>query len=232
MTGGHDRPGRPDRIARVGRTVAQARASYDRSAIVYDLVENPFEHRARSRALRLLDPRPGERILEIGPGTGHGLTALARSAGPAGQITGVDLSARMLGRSRRRAAQAGYASRIRLVQGDAHRLPLRAGGFDAVFMSFVFELIDTPQLAPVLTECRRVLRPQGRLGIVSLQLTDPLPVPARLYLAARRLLPAVLDCRPIPLPELLTGAGWQVQVQQAMSLAGLPVTAAVAVPGG
>lgn len=217
-------------VAPVERPVARARVTYDRVAAVYDLAENPFEHRARNRGLQLLGARPGERILEVGPGTGHALAALARSTGPAGQVTGVDLSTRMLGRARRRAARAGCASRVALIQGDAHQLPLAAGVYDAVFMSFVLELIDTPAIPPLLRECRRVLRPGGRLGVVSLQLTKPPPVMARLYLAVRRYLPSVLDCRPIPVAELLTATGWDLVAVQALSLSGLPAAAAVATP--
>ena len=217
-------------VAPVERPVAKARATYDRVAAVYDLAENPFEHRARTQGLRLLAARPGGRVLEIGPGTGHALTALARSVGPAGQVIGIDLSARMLARSCHRAARAGYAGRVALVQGDAHHLPLVAGAFDAVVMSFVLELIDTPQIPALLEQCRLVLRPGGRLGVVSLQLTQPPALMARLYLAARRYLPAVLDCRPIPVPELLTATGWHLQARQPLSLAGLPATAAVATP--
>ncbi len=216
-------------VVPVQRPVARARATYDRVAAIYDLAENPFERGARKQALRLLAARRGERVLEIGPGTGHALAALARSVGPAGQVTGMDLSARMLGRSRRRAARARHAGQIGLIQGDAHRLPLRAGAFDAVFMSFVLELIDTPQIPPLLSECRRVLRPGGRLAVVSLQLTQPPALMARLYLTARRYLPAVLDCRPIPVAELLTATGWHLQARRQLSLAGLPATAAVAI---
>jgi ubiquinone/menaquinone biosynthesis C-methylase UbiE len=217
-------------VAPVQRPVAQARVIYDRVAAVYDLAENPFEYRARSRGLQLLAARPGERVLEIGPGTGHAVAALARSVGPAGQVIGADLSARMLARSRHRAARAGCASRIRLIQGDAHQLPLRSGCFDAVFMSFVLELIDTPQIPAVLGECRRVLRPGGRLAVVSLQLTQPPAAMARLYLAARRHLPRLLDCRPIPLPDLLADTGWRLRALQPLSLSGLPAAAALATP--
>jgi ubiquinone/menaquinone biosynthesis C-methylase UbiE len=200
MNGAPSQAGWMASVAPVRRPVAQARVTYDRVAAVYDLAENPFEYRARNHALRLLAARPGEQVLEIGPGTGHALAALARSIGPDGQVTGVDLSTRMLTRTRRRAARAGYAARAALIQGDAHHLPLAAGTFDAVFMSFVLELIDTPQIPQVLAECRRVLRPGGRLAVVSLQLTQPLPPMTRLYLAARRYLPGLLDYRPIPVP--------------------------------
>ena len=116
------------------------------------------------------------------------------------------------------------------MQADAPGLALRAGVFDAVFMSFVLELTDPPQIPPLLDECRRVLHPGGRLAVVSLQLTQPPPVMTRLYLTARRYLPAVLDCRPIPVPELLTATGWHLQALQPLSLSGLPATAAVATP--
>lgn len=217
----------------VDRPVAQARSTYDRVAAIYDLAEEPFEYRARRRGLRLLAVRPGERVLEIGPGTGHALAALARSAGPSGTVTGIDLSAGMLGRAGRRVSrlgQAGDTARVGLIQGDAHRLPLASGAFDAVFMSFVLELIGTRQIPRVLDGCRHVLRPGGRLGVVSLQLTQPPPVMTQLYLAARRHLPGLLDCRPIPLPDLFAGTGWQLQACQPLALAGLPATAAVATP--
>jgi ubiquinone/menaquinone biosynthesis C-methylase UbiE len=105
----------------------------------------------------------------------------------------------MLSRSRRRDGRAGYTGRTWLIRGDAHRPPLAAGVFDAVFMSLVLELTDTPQIPVVLLdECHRVLGPGGRLGVVSLQLTWPPALIARLYLAARGTCQRPHICRGTP----------------------------------
>jgi SAM-dependent methyltransferase len=191
-------------------------------------VEAPFERHARAAGLRLLAAAPGERILEIGPGTGHTLVTLASQVGPAGTVVGVDLSARMPARTRRRLARAGYTSSIAVVQGDARQLPIGHATVDAVMMSFVLDLIDTDQIPPVLAECRRVLRPAGRLGIVALDLAEPPPAMTRLYLWGRRHLPRLLDCRPIPVADLLTAAGWQVCAVRRLPTMALPMVGTLA----
>ena len=66
----------------VDRPVATARPAYNRVAPVYDLAENPFECRARKHTREMLAARPGERALEIGPGTGRALVVLASRTGP------------------------------------------------------------------------------------------------------------------------------------------------------
>jgi demethylmenaquinone methyltransferase/2-methoxy-6-polyprenyl-1,4-benzoquinol methylase len=217
-----------ERVAPVGRDTAAARVTYDRLAGVYDLVEAPFERRARVVGLRLLAARPGERVLEVGPGTGHTLVTLAGQVGPRGCVVGVDLSARMAARARRRLVHAGYRAGTAVVRGQAHRLPLGGGVVDAVTMSFVLDLIDTDQIPVVLAECRRVLRPGGRLALVALDLLDQPPAMARLYLWGHRHLPRLLDCRPIPVADLLAATGWQVHTVRHVSSAGLPVAAALA----
>jgi len=216
----------------VERDTTAAQATYDRLAGIYDLVEAPFERRARAVGLRLLAARPGEPVMEVGPGTGPTLVTLAGQVGPRGYVVGVDLSARMAARARRRLVHAGHRGRTGVVRGQADRLPIGAGAVDAVTMSFVLDLIDTDQIAAVLAECRRVLRPGGRLAVVALDLVDRPPTTARLYLWGHRHLPRLLDCRPIPVADLLTATGWQAHAVRHLSTAGLPVAAALAAVTG
>ena len=70
-------------IRRVNRTKDEARTSYDRLSRWYDLISGDSEARPRQAGLELLDAHPGENVLDIGPGTGHSLAALAHSVRPA-----------------------------------------------------------------------------------------------------------------------------------------------------
>ena len=222
--------GNGHRLQRVLRSRQQAQRSYDRLAPVYDVLAGPFERRARQTGRRLLDVARGERILEIGCGTGADLVALAATTGPTGRCVGLDLSAGMLQRTRRRVDRWGVSDRTALVQADAVRLPLAPRCFDVVYLSFTLELFDTDELAAVLHECRRVLEPTGRIGVVSLALTDDPPLMTRLYVRARRWLPWLLDCRPIRANGLVRRAGFTVLAWERASVWDLPVDVVVATP--
>jgi demethylmenaquinone methyltransferase/2-methoxy-6-polyprenyl-1,4-benzoquinol methylase len=191
-------------------------------------VEGWWEHRARILGLKALDVRAGERVLEIGPGTGRAFQVLAEKVGPNGRAYGLDLAEGMLGAARARLTRAGQFAHVRLIQGDGAHLPLAAGIVDAVFMSFVLELFDTPEIPQVLAECRRVLRSRGRLGVVSLLLPERPGLMVTLYEGGHRLLPRLLDCRPIPVLEMLAKVGFSDTAVQKTSVWGLPVVVAVA----
>ena len=213
------------RVAPVERSTAQARATYDRLAPWYDLAEAPFERSARAAGLRMLDARPGERILEIGVGTGHTLAALAQQVGPDGSLVGIDLSLRMIQVTRSRLARKNRGTRLALVQADACHLPLDAASIDAITMSFTLELMATQDIPVVLTQCRRVLRDTGRITVVSLALRDTPNLMTRQYLAAHRRWPRTIDCRPLPLHDVLVSSGFTASRTWSGTIAGLPVTA-------
>lgn len=199
-----------------------ARANYDRLSRWYDLLAGSEQGLVRLGVERLA-VRPGEDILEIGPGTGHALVALARAAGSAGHVTGVDVSPGMLRRAAKRLERAGLEQQVRLVCAGAARIPLPPTSFDAVFLSFALELFDATEALQVLGECRRVLRPDGRLCIVSLAQEGGNRQMLRLYNWAHEHFPAWVDCRPIASTRLLQENGFQVQETLRRSLWGLPV---------
>jgi demethylmenaquinone methyltransferase/2-methoxy-6-polyprenyl-1,4-benzoquinol methylase len=215
---GPARPRRPDPRA----------TFYDHLSAFYDWIAEASEGRPRRRAIQALSVKPGERVLEIGAGTGRALPALLRGAGPGGQVLGLDISAGMLRVARRHIARLEPRPAIRLQRGDARTLPYASGHLDAVFTSFTLELFDEGEIPSVLREAVRVLRPGGRLCVVSLVEGEATTRRARLYQWFRRRWPHLIDCRPIPLRALLKQASFQLKSTEATDVAGLPVRIVVA----
>jgi ubiquinone/menaquinone biosynthesis C-methylase UbiE len=203
---------------------------YDRLGRWYDVLTAFGESRLRDAGVALLAPKPGEVALEVGCGTGHGLVALARGVGESGRVVGVDLSQSMLGVAARRVERAELAGRVALIRGDARCLPLPAGAVDLVFLSFTLELFGDTDLPHVLAECRRVLRPAGRLGMVALEARGKASPARRAYEWTHQQWPTVVDCRPILPQDLLEAAGFEVAEKREMSEWGLPVAAVLATP--
>ena len=209
-------------VRRVRRSRKAARVNYDRLSGIYDLLTGWSEGPLRRAGLRLLDPTEGERILEIGFGTGASLVELVQATGPAGQVDGVDLSAGMHARALERLGRAGLASRVRLIRGDILDAPLEEAVYDAVFMSFTLELFDIPEIPVVLARCRWALRPGGRICVVSLSRAGG-GAAVRLYEWAHDRFPVLLDCRPIFPALALERGGFKIRGTLHRRLFGLPV---------
>src|SRR5438128_2137488 len=80
---------------------------YDRISRGYDFIADSSEHAIRELGVRALAPSWGQRVVEIGTGTGHGLVSLAKLVGSAGQVHGVDCSPGMIGVARARIQHLG-----------------------------------------------------------------------------------------------------------------------------
>jgi demethylmenaquinone methyltransferase/2-methoxy-6-polyprenyl-1,4-benzoquinol methylase len=136
---------------------------FDRIAPVYDamnrLMTAGLDRRWRAQAAAAV-VEPGDRILDVCCGTGD-LALAAAEAG--GRVTGLDFSAAMLERARRKSPA------IEWVEGDALALPFADGSFDAVTIGF--GLRNLPDMERGLVELRRVLHSEGRLAI--LEITRP-----------------------------------------------------------
>ncbi len=117
-------------------------------------------------AFDMCPPRPGERVLDAGCGTGNFALKLARRGC---RVTGVDISPGMLARAREHARAAGL--QIRLVRADIRRLPLPDACYDTVYSMTAVEFI--PELDVAHAELMRVLRPGGRLLIGTISREGP-----------------------------------------------------------
>jgi ubiquinone/menaquinone biosynthesis C-methylase UbiE len=125
-------------------------------------VEAPHPLITRQRLRRVLAPEPGERILEIGPGTGYYTLDLAGWVGDEGSVEIFDLQQEMLDHTMASAGDAGLTN-VFPTQGDARSLPYADQGFDAVVLTTV--LGEIPDQDAALREVARVLRPGGRLVV-------------------------------------------------------------------
>ncbi|HEY5942248.1 MAG TPA: methyltransferase domain-containing protein [Solirubrobacterales bacterium] len=125
-------------------------------------VEAPHPIITRDRLRAVLRPEPGERLLEIGVGTGYYSHDLAEWVGPAGTLELFDLQQEFLDHVMRGAAERGLANLVP-TQGDATALPYEDDSVDAVILTAV--LGEIPDSAAALREIRRALRPGGRLVV-------------------------------------------------------------------
>jgi demethylmenaquinone methyltransferase/2-methoxy-6-polyprenyl-1,4-benzoquinol methylase len=210
-------------ISRVNRSKEAARTSYNQMSRWYDLISGASERKFCDEGLQMLKAKNGETILEIGFGTGHGLLELASSVGESGYVHGIDLSEGMLAIAKSRIERADLLKRIDLRCGDATNLPYHAETFGAIFSSFTLELFDTPEIPLVLKECWRVLKPQGRICIVSLSKYGKQNFALRWYEWAHDKFPNIIDCRPIFVRKALLTAGFEIKQTACHSMWGLPV---------
>jgi ubiquinone/menaquinone biosynthesis C-methylase UbiE len=118
----------------------------------------PFVTTERLRAI--LAPRPGERLLELGPGVGHDALAVAEAIRPDGTLDVFDIQQEMLDDLMQRARERGLDN-LAPTQGDARLLPYPDAAFDGAYLITV--LGEIPDQGAALRELRRVIRPGGRL---------------------------------------------------------------------
>ena len=138
-------------------------------------VEAPHPLITRKRLLETLAPRAGEKVLEVGPGTGYYTLAVARALDPGGTIHIFDIQEKMIDHTLRAAGAARIQNVVARV-GDARVLPYADDEFDAALIVTTLGEISDPVAA--LSELRRVVRPGGRLVVGEL-LGDPHMVTAR-----------------------------------------------------
>ncbi len=139
---------------------ASVNATYARLAPLYDVVYGALLQPGRRHAMTRLAAAAGERILEVGVGTGITIRRY-----PAGcQVTAIDVSGPMLHRAAARKAQHALAH-VQLVRMDAMALAFADGTFDAVYVPYLLNVVPDPFRAA--REIARVCRPGGRVVLLN-----------------------------------------------------------------
>lgn len=186
-SGGAGGPGRAegDPFAAGADRARYVRAMFASIAPRYDVM-NALMTAGRHRAWRRLAARalvrPGDRVVDVGCGTGDLAFALAEAG--AGAVLGVDFAAPMVARAREKSIRGGgrEAGAVTFTIADAMALPVASGSLDAWCSAFVVR--NVPDVEAALAEAHRVLRPSGRLAILDLPRMEGGPVAraGRLYM--------------------------------------------------
>lgn len=121
------------------------------------------ETATREEYLQLLGVRPGERVLDLGCGSGVVTRAMAKRVAPGGCAVGIDASPALVAVAREYADAAGLGGSVEFHEGDCRRLPFPDASFDAAIAATV--LAHVPEAERALAEMVRVTRLGGRVGV-------------------------------------------------------------------
>ena len=208
-------------------TPSAARRYYDFIGARYDWF-GFYEARAKLRALDLLDLTPGQCILNVGLGTGMESLAIQEKTNPDGTVFGIDLSFAMLQVAHQRRLEA-------LCQADVRWLPFANQIFDRLLATYVLDLIPACDLADILINFHRLLKPGGRLVLLSL--TDGINTASRAFVRLWKWVYALNPiacggCRPLELACMVEQAGFTVIHREVIVQWGVPSEVVAAVPIG
>ncbi len=141
--------------------------AYKIYAPVYDRVFAPSFAEGHTRMVEALDAQPGERVLEVGVGTGISLRHYVAGV----RVDALDFSAAMLKKAQKRLDKGEVAAEVTLHQMDAHKLEFDDGTFDHAVVAHAIAVVAEPEV--VLHEMMRVTQPGGKLVVVNHYKDDP-----------------------------------------------------------
>ncbi|MEJ2686814.1 MAG: class I SAM-dependent methyltransferase [Gammaproteobacteria bacterium] len=140
---------------------ASIKSAYKRYAPVYDALFGAIFHPARETIVQALDARPGQRILEVGVGTGLSLSLYPEHA----RVTGIDLCKEMLDKARTRVREQHLDQVEALLEMDAEDMQFPDSSFDKIVAMYVVSVAANP--LKLVDEMRRVCKPGGDIFIVN-----------------------------------------------------------------
>ncbi len=200
----------------------QTQGNYDRISAIYDLLSGGAEKRLINTVVEGMELDHPLSIIEIGCGTGNGLIALTKKY-PAACLIGLDLSFGMCRQASRKYRHASHSADSLICQGDALNLPFINKSADLIFISFTFELFPQTLQSDLFQEIKRLLAAQGRITVISMYKEKDPGWMSRIYAAARRRFPNIIDCRPLDGPAIFKQHGFSILNQSLHNIWGIPV---------
>lgn len=192
-----------------------SKKKYDVSSGFYHLIMGVWEIKPNCEAIELASLQPGEDVLDVAFGTGWCIEHIMDKVET--DVYGIDFSRGMCEKCVMNLEKQGVQHMANLVEGDATRLPFQDASFDVVFSTFLLDLLPQADIPRVLSEMKRVLRPDGR--IVAMTLTKEGGGVSKgmrwLYECFYDLWPTIggyrPSSRPIFLAEAVKTAGFQIK---------------------
>jgi ubiquinone/menaquinone biosynthesis C-methylase UbiE len=212
-------------------TREQARRFYDRFGAKQD-AQWFYESPPVTKALEQGAFQNARSVFEFGCGTGHVAEMLLdQYLAPSATYEGCDLSTTMITLARRRLAKFGDRAKLSVSDGTPHLSGVGADRFDRFVSNYVVDLLATEDIAVLIDAAHRVLRPNGRLCLVSLTFGVSPMSHSMMWLWQRlhALRPQLVGgCRPVRLTEFLSVQRWRVAYQDVFVAYGIPSEVLVA----
>ncbi|AGM40121.1 demethylmenaquinone methyltransferase [Spiribacter salinus M19-40] len=182
---GYERIPADEKVHRVGEVFSSVASRYD---LMNDLMSVGLHRLWKQQALRLINARPGQRVLDLAAGTGDLSIGLAKAVGRNGQVVVSDINAAMLNEGRDRMVNEGLTGNLAYVLADAEQLPFPPRQFDRISMAF--GLRNVTRIPRALAAIRAALRPGGQLVVLEF---------SQLYVASLRPLYDLYSFQLLPL---------------------------------
>jgi ubiquinone/menaquinone biosynthesis C-methylase UbiE len=201
---------------------------YNRIASIYDLFGILMESKARQRALEIAAIRNGEKILEVALGTGLNFVELLKR-NPQGWVEGIDISMKMLERTRKRVSKTGLQN-YTLYLCDCRHLPFEDSTFDILMNQYMFDILPIEDFIPILLEYKRALKNGGRIVLVNM--TKGEKWVNQIYEEIYKLKPPLLaGCRGILVQPFLEKIGFKEIKREFVSQLGFPSEVVLGING-
>jgi len=192
---------------------------YNLIASIYDIFGVLAETKARQRALELASIRNGEKVLEVAFGTGLNFAQVLKR-NPEGRVDGIDVSEKMLERTKKRISKIGR-NNYTLHLGDCRRLPFADGTYDLLMNQYLLDILPVEDYLPLLLEFKRVLKPGGRMVLV--HMTKGEKWVNQIYVRIYKMKPPLLaGCRGLMAQPFLEEAGFKDFHREFVSQLGFP----------